>query len=86
MMKAVVNLTIQGTVETEDSLLPLLDNYAERLKQRRRSRGLTLKQLGRTSGLTASAIARIERRERMPSIDTVIKLERALEKRDDNTG
>lgn len=78
-MRAVVNLTIQGTIETEDSLLPLLDDYAERLKQRRKGRGLTLKQLGRLSGLTASAIARIEKGERIPGIDTVAKLEKALE-------
>lgn len=78
-MKAEVHLIVEGTIETEDNLLPLLDNYAEKLKQRRKSRGLTLKQLGKLSGLTASAIARVEKRERMPSIDTLIKLEKALE-------
>lgn len=85
-MKAKVHLTIEGTIETEDSLLPLLENYGVRLKQRRKGRGLTLAQLGGMSGLTASAIARIERRERMPSIDTVIKLEKALEEKGDDTG
>lgn len=85
-MKKTIHLVIDGTIETESDLASLLSNYAERLKQRRKSRGLTLKQLGGMSGLTASAIARIEKRERMPSIDTVIKLEEALEEKDDNTG
>lgn len=84
-MKAKVHLVIEGTIDTEDSLLFLLDNYAERLKQRRKGRGLTLKQLGGISGLTASAIARIERGERIPSIGTVIKLERALEGENEQT-
>ncbi len=78
-MRAVVNLVIRGTVDIEDSLLPLLSNYPEWLEQRRKGRGLTLMQLGKLSGLSASAIARIEKGGRIPSIDTVIKLEKALE-------
>lgn len=78
-MKKTVNLTITGTIETESDLVSLLDNYAEKLKRRRKGKGLTLKQLGGMSGLTGSAIARIEKGERIPSLDTVVKLEKALE-------
>lgn len=79
-------LTVEDTIRTEVSLSSLLSNYPERLKQRRKSRSLTLEQLGGMSGLTASAIARIERGERTPSIDTVTKLEKVLERKDDDTG
>lgn len=78
-MRVVVHLVTDGTIEMEDSLAPLLDNYAERLKQRRKARGLTVSQLSRMTEVTPSAIARIERGERIPGIDTVAKLEKALE-------
>lgn len=84
-MRKIINLTITGTIETEDNLFSLLSNYPERLKQRRKDRGLTLKQLGEMSGLSGSAVARIEKGERTPSIDTVAKLEKALEGGNDNT-
>lgn len=68
----------QGTVK-ESSLVSLLDNYGEELKQRRKAKNLSLVQLAQASGLSLSAIARIERKDRTPGIDTVFKIERALE-------
>jgi len=78
-------LTVEDTIRTKDSLSSILSNYPERLKQRRKGRGLTLNQLGQMSGVTASAIARIEKEERAPSILTVLKIEKVLEERGDNT-
>lgn len=85
-MKAVVHLTVKDTIEVEVNLSSLLSNYPKRLRQRRQAKGLSLVQLSRMSGVTGSAITRIEKGERVPSIDTVVKLERALEGKDDNTG
>lgn len=85
-MKAVVHLTVEDTIEVEVNLSSLLSNYSKRLRQRRQAKGLSLVRLSQMSGVTGSAITRIEKGERVPSIDTVIKLERALEGKDDNTG
>lgn len=63
----------------ESVLIFLLDDYGEKLKQRRKTKKLSLAQLARLSGLNFSAIARIERKDRIPGIDTVLKIERALE-------
>ncbi len=77
-------LTIEDTIKAKDNLSSQLDNYSEKLKKWRKSRRLTLKQLSQMSGVSPSDIARIEKRERVPSIGTVIKLEKALEVKDDN--
>lgn len=49
------------------------------LKQCRFFLGLTLKQLSARSGVSASHIARLERGERSPGYDIVLKLGKALE-------
>jgi DNA-binding XRE family transcriptional regulator len=46
----------------------------------RLQQGMTQKQLSRRSGLQQSAIARIEKGETSPTLDTLIKLARALNK------
>lgn len=71
-------IRLHDTVK-ESVLIFLLDDYGEKLKQRRKTKKLSLAQLARLSGLNFSAIARIERKDRIPGIDTVLKIERALE-------
>jgi len=74
----------QGAAKESD-LITLLDDYGEKLKQRRKAKNLSLVQLARASGLNLSAIARIERKDRTPGIDTVLKIERALEAKSEQT-
>lgn len=85
-MKKTVNLTITGTIVTEGDLVTLLSNYAEKLRLRRKAKNLTLAQVAEASGLTTSAVARVERGERVPGIDTVLKIEKVLGGKDDDTG
>lgn len=77
MPKFIVNLTIQGTIETEES--PVDSNFAKQLRLRRLTEGLTIHQLSKSSGISASHITRIERGERAPGYRVVVKLREALE-------
>lgn len=79
MTKIIVHLTIEGSIEMEEDVrLPLNSNIGNRLKELRKSRGLTLMELSNMSEVSASGIARIEKGERLPSGITIGKLERAL--------
>lgn len=82
MAKFIVHLKIDGVIETEDEekpfRLPLDENFGMQLRLARVARGLTLRELGELSGVSASAIGRIERGERTPGVLVVAKLERAL--------
>jgi transcriptional regulator with XRE-family HTH domain len=53
--------------------------FAANLARMRASRGLTQEQLGWAAGIHQTAIARIEKGARKPSLDTIIKLARGLE-------
>ena len=79
MTKLIVNLTIQGTIRTEEDETLIDANFAKELKLRRLTKGLTMAQLSKLSGVSASHIGRIERGERVPSYGIAIKLKRALE-------
>ena len=52
--------------------------FAEKLKQARRSRGMTQRDLARVTGLTESYISRLENGAIAPGIDLVARLARAL--------
>jgi len=81
MTKFIVHLTIDGIIETgdEERLLPLTKDIGKHLKELRVSKGLTLVELGKLSGVSCSHIGRIERGERIPGSDVVGKLEEALQ-------
>lgn len=49
------------------------------LKQLRKAKGLTQKELARRVGITQQAIARYEAQERMPSLRMLKRLARALD-------
>lgn len=51
---------------------------AERVREARIRRGFTQSELSRHAGMTPAAIWQIEKGERQPSADTIIRLCRAL--------
>jgi transcriptional regulator with XRE-family HTH domain len=54
-------------------------NISERLKKLREERGLSIRALGRLSGLSANALSVIERGMSSPSVSTLYKISTALE-------
>ena len=57
----------------------LKESFSTGLRERREELGLTQQQLAESAGLTATAVAMIERGERTPSIDTATRLCWALD-------
>lgn len=60
----------------------LLDRYAEiatQLVEQRRARDLSQQELAELVGTTQSSIARIERGDRPPKIDTLLRIANALD-------
>ena len=84
MSKFIVNLTIQGTIETirlEDektSDVNTSEDFVKSLRLHRHTKGLTIHQLSHLSGVSPSHIGRIEKNERAPSYKIAIKLRKAL--------
>lgn len=62
---------------------PTMDEYAERIGARvralREAAGLTQGELARRTGIHRPNIARIESGRHMPSLDTVVRIARALD-------
>ena len=54
-------------------------DFGERLRSRRKARGLSLRQLGEGTGLTASFLAQVERGEANPSIGSLHLIANALD-------
>jgi len=80
MTKIIVDLTIQGTIRTEEDETLVDANFAKELKLRRLTKGLTMAQLSKLSGVSASHIGRLERGERTLRYEIVMKLKKALER------
>ena len=57
----------------------LLDALAERMRERRKSLGITQEQLAEKSGLSANYIAKLEIGHGVPSLGTLVRLAEALE-------
>jgi transcriptional regulator with XRE-family HTH domain len=55
--------------------------FSERLMAVRRNRRLTLDQIAQMSGLSKSYLSKVERKQAVPSITTVIKVAKALDMR-----
>lgn len=53
--------------------------FAANIARIRERRGLTQEQLGWAAGIHQTAIARIEKGERKPTLETIFKLARGLE-------
>lgn len=49
------------------------------LIERRRSKGMTQKELAKVSNLTQSVIARLENKKAIPQLDTLLKVASALD-------
>ena len=49
------------------------------LIERRRSKGMTQKELAKASSLTQSVIARLENKKAIPQLDTLLKVASALD-------
>jgi len=60
-------------------LQPDGEDFAKQLRRRRLNKGLSPPKLSKLSGVSTSHIYRIERGERSPSYQIVLKLEKALE-------
>jgi transcriptional regulator with XRE-family HTH domain len=54
-------------------------SFAANVRRIRERQELTQEQLGWASGIHQTAIARIERGERKPTLDTILKLARGLD-------
>ena len=67
----------QGLIHDPEEML--LVTIGISLRDARKSKGLTLKQLSRRTGLSVSLISQIERAESSASISSLFKLARALE-------
>lgn len=48
-----------------------MDEFAERLKELREEKGLTLSQLGKEIGISYVAIGRWEKKQRIPNIESL---------------
>lgn len=57
------------------SLIIIIDSLIER----RRSKGMTQKELAKASSLTQSVIARLENKKAIPQLDTLLKVASALD-------
>jgi transcriptional regulator with XRE-family HTH domain len=52
--------------------------FASNLREERRERGLTQRELGRATGLHSTEISLLERAARSPKLETIVRLARAL--------
>ncbi len=62
-----------------DDALPILDLLPNRLREARRSQGLSLDAVAKLSGVSRSMVSQIERGESSPTIATLWNLTRALQ-------
>lgn len=51
-----------------------MDEFAERLKELREEKGLSLSQLGKEIGISYVAIGRWEKKQRIPNIESLVIL------------
>jgi transcriptional regulator with XRE-family HTH domain len=60
-------------------LVSRYEAIAEQLVEQRRTRGLSQQELAELVGTTQSAIARMERGQRPPKVDTLLRIANALD-------
>jgi len=64
---------------TERERLATIDRLIASIEDERRKQGLSLNEVATRSGLSHTMVMRVEKRERMPTIDTLLRIAAALE-------
>ncbi len=67
------------TTKPDHESLPFYGELAERIAEQRVARNLSQAELAELCGMTQSAVARIERGARPPTIDTLLRVSNALD-------
>ena len=64
---------------TERERLATIDRLISSIEDERRKRGLSLNEVATRAGLSHTMVMRVEKRERMPTIDTLLRIAAALD-------
>ena len=64
---------------TERQRLATIDRLIASLEDERRKQGLSLNEVAARAGLSHTMVMRVEKRERMPTIDTLLRIAAALD-------
>ena len=64
---------------TERERLATIDRLISSIEDERRKRGLSLNEVAARAGLSHTMVMRVEKRERMPTIDTLLRIAAALD-------
>lgn len=73
-----MKIHIEAVITIDEPQRLHVDDLPTSLRQYRALKRLTLQQLGELCGLSASALGRIERGQRIPRSDTLAKIEKVL--------
>ena len=63
---------------TERLRLATIDRLIASIEEERRKQGLSLNEVAARAGLSHTMVMRVEKRERMPTIDTLLRIASAL--------
>ena len=64
---------------TERQRLATIDRLIASMENERRKQGLSLNEVASRAGLSHTMVMRVEKRERMPTIDTLLRIAAALD-------
>ena len=64
---------------TERQRLATIDRLITSIEDERRKQGLSLNEVAARAGLSHTMVMRVEKRERMPTIDTLLRIAAALD-------
>lgn len=64
---------------TERQRLSTIDKLIESIEGARRKQGLSLNEVATRAGLSHTMVMRVEKRERVPTIDTLLRIAEALD-------
>ncbi len=64
---------------TERQRIATIDRLIASIEAARRKRGLSLNEVAARAGLSHTMVMRVEKRERMPTIDTLLRIATALD-------
>lgn len=64
---------------TERQRLATIDKLIESIEGARRKQGLSLNEVATRAGLSHTMVMRVEKRERVPTIDTLLRIAEALD-------
>lgn len=72
-------LSLQGCVTKTQDREAVIDRLVKSIRDERLRQKLSMNEVATRSGLNHSMIGRVERRERLPTIDTLLRIAEALE-------